>query len=120
MKIHELVERTGVQPRQIRYLISEGFIPPPRGGRATADYGEVHIAAIDRYQRLRGLGFLPSSIKLILGRGEPIPLAPGISVTIDPAALDPAIEPRRIADRLVQILAEAMETGNAQDADAPE
>ncbi len=109
MKIHELVERTGVQPRQIRYLISEGFIPPPSGGRANAEYDEAHVAAIDRYQRLRSAGFLPSSIKLILGSGAPVPLAPGVAVIIDPAALDPNLDPRVIADRLIEAVTNAME-----------
>ena len=36
MNIHELVERTGVAERQVRYLIAEGFLAPPRGGRANA------------------------------------------------------------------------------------
>ena len=57
MKIGELAALTGVAERQVRYLIAEGFIPAPRGGRANADYGDEHVAAIGRYNRLRDLGF---------------------------------------------------------------
>ena len=48
MKIGELAALTGVAERQVRYLIAEGFIPAPRGGRANADYGDEHVEAIGR------------------------------------------------------------------------
>src|SRR5262245_11393177 len=85
MHIRELRARTGEAERQIRYLIAEGFIPPPRGGRANADYGEDHVAAISRYARLRDLGFPPAAIKLLLqaGEGTPFPVAPGVTLVID-------------------------------------
>ena len=51
MLLKELIERTGVPERQVRYLISEGFVPPPTGGRAKADYGQDHVAAVTRYAR---------------------------------------------------------------------
>ena len=57
MKIAELAALTGVAERQVRYLIAEGFIPAPHGGRAHADYGDDHVKAIGRYTRLRDLGF---------------------------------------------------------------
>jgi MerR family transcriptional regulator, copper efflux regulator len=88
MHIRELTAHTGVAERQVRYLIAEGFIPPPRGGRAHADYGEDHVAAIDRYARLRDLGFPPAAIKLLLQarEGAPFPVAPGITL-VDPKLL---------------------------------
>jgi DNA-binding transcriptional MerR regulator len=36
MHIRELCARTGIVERQVRYLIAEGIVPPPRGGRAHA------------------------------------------------------------------------------------
>src|SRR5438128_5547896 len=89
MHIRELTARTGIAERQVRYLIAEGFIPPPRGGRAYADYGDDHVAAIDRYTRLRDLGFPPAAIKLLLQarEGVPFPVAPGITVVVDPGLL---------------------------------
>ena len=59
MTLRELTEVVGVAPRQVRYMIAEGFVPPPVGGRAHASYGEEHVEAIRRYMRLRGLGFTP-------------------------------------------------------------
>lgn len=113
MNIRELAAQTGTAERQIRYLIAEGFMPPPRGGRSNADYGEDHVAAVRRYSRLRELGFPPAAIKLLLegGQGAPVPVAPGITLVIDPdllgsgAAIGPIVE--RIAARLADLLEEA-------------
>ena len=89
MKLPELMERTGIAERQVRYLISEGFVPPPRGGRAHAEYGDDHVAAIRRYLRLRELVFPPAAIKLLLQarEGTPFPGAPGITLVVDPDLL---------------------------------
>ena len=47
-----LLAQVGLQSGNIwawfRYLIAEGFIPPPAGGRARATYGEDHAAGIRR------------------------------------------------------------------------
>lgn len=89
MKLAELMERTGVAERQVRYLISEGFVPSPSGGRAHAEYGDAHVTAIRRYTRLRELGFPPAAIKLLLQarQGTPFPVAPGITLVVDPDLL---------------------------------
>lgn len=118
MNIHELVALTGETPRQIRYLVAEGLMPAPDGGRANAAYGEAHVAAIRGYQRLRALGFRPAAIRLLRqGRGAPITIdiAPGLTLGIDPSLLagaadaprpDPQVLARRIAELLADILAE--------------
>ena len=67
MNIRKLTALTDIPERQVRYLIAEGFMPPPRGGRSNAEYGDDHVAAIRRYTRLRELGFPPAAIKLLLG-----------------------------------------------------
>ena len=89
LRLKELMERTGAAERQIRYLISEGFVPPPRGGRANADYGEDHVEAVPRYTRLKELGFPPAAIRRLLGApaGIPFPIAKGVTLVIDPAQL---------------------------------
>ncbi len=89
MHIRELIAGTGIAERQVRYLIAEGFIPPPRGGRANADYGDDHVAAIVRYTRLRDLGFPPAAIKLLLQarEGAPFTVAPGVTLVVDPTLL---------------------------------
>ena len=111
MHIRELVARTGISERQVRYLIAEGFMPPPTGGRAMADYGETHVEAIQRYMRLRELGFPPAAIRKLLEakEGAPFPVVPGITLVVDPHLLHrpTAIEP--ILARLKRILSDIFE-----------
>ena len=86
MNFHELIEKVDVAPRQVRYMIAQGFVPPPKGGRAHASYSEEHVAAIRRYLRLRELGFTPASIRVLqqARKGAPFPVAPGITLVVDP------------------------------------
>lgn len=110
MTLRELTEVVDVAPRQVRYMIAEGFVPPPAGGRAHASYGEEHVEAIRRYMRLRGLGFTPASIRVLLQarEGVPFPVAPGITLVVEPAlvASGEPVEPllRRIESRLAEIV----------------
>ena len=114
MHIRELTARTGTAERQVRYLIAEGFVPPPRGGRANADYGDDHVAAIQRYMRLRDLGFPPAAIKLLLQarEGAPFPVAPGITLVVDPELLatGPPVEP--LVDRIRSLLTDLLKEPN--------
>ena len=84
--MRELVKITGYTARQVRYLIAEGFVPSPEGGRANARYGDVHVSAIKRYQLLREAGFSPASIRLLMESQTSVPfqVIPGISLTVDP------------------------------------
>ncbi len=86
LKFDELVRTTGTTPRQIRYLIAEGFVPPPSGGRTYATYGTQHVTAIRRYERLRGPGFPPAAIRLLLDAREGVPVAivSGLTLVIAP------------------------------------
>ena len=106
MHIRDLTARTGIAERQVRYLIAEGFIPPPRGGRATADYGDDHVAAIERYMRLRDLGFPPAAIKLLLQarEGVPFPVAPGVALVVDPQLLAAGTPVEPIVDSVRRLL----------------
>ncbi len=106
MNIRELTSLTKIPERQVRYLIAEGFVPPPRGGRANADYGEDHIAAVRRYTRLRDLGFPPAAIKLLLEarEGAPFPVAPGITLVIDPEMLGSGAEVDPLVERIATLL----------------
>jgi len=121
MHIRELTAHTGVAERQIRYLIAEGFIPPPRGGRANADYGEDHVAAINRYARLRDLGFPPAAIKLLLqaGEGAPFPVVPGLTLVIDSKLLGSGTQVKPIIESIRRLLTELFkEPAHAQDHEA--
>jgi MerR family copper efflux transcriptional regulator len=110
MNIHALIEETGIAERQVRYLIAEGFVPPPTGGRANAEYGEEHLAAIRRYTRLRELGFPPAAIKLLLQarEGAPFAVAPGITLVIAPDLLASATPVRPLVARIQKILTELL------------
>ena len=85
-------------------------MPPPTGGRAHADYGEEHRTAIERYVRLKELGFPPAAIRVLLQArtGVPFPVADGITLIVAPdlhasgAPVEPLVE--RLGDLLRQIL----------------
>lgn len=112
MKIRDLIDLTGVTERQLRFLIAEGFVPPPRGGRATADYGDDHVQAVRRYTKLRDHGFPPSAIRLMMeaNEGIPFPVAPGVTLTIDAELLGSGAAPqplvRAVRDLLTTLLKE--------------
>ena len=110
MRMRELIERTGVVERQVRYLIAEGFVPAPRGGRANADYGEDHVEAIRRYGRLRDLGFPPAAIKLLLqaSEGAPFPVAPGVTLVVSPDLLASGEPIAPLLEKIEQVLSEIM------------
>lgn len=114
MHIRELCSKTGIPERQVRYLISEGFIPPPRGGRANADYGDDHVAAVRRYLRLREVGFPPAAIKLLLEarEGAPFPVAPGITLVVNPDLLGSGTPVEPILDTIRSKLCDLLEETN--------
>ena len=118
MRIAELLARTGIAERQVRYLIAEEFMPPPKGGRANAEYGDEHIAAIKRYSRLREIGFPPAAIKVLLQarEGAPFPVAPGITLVIDPKLLGSEAPVEPLVQRVRQLLNDLLkETKHARE-----
>jgi len=110
MNIRELVTVTNTAERQISYLIAEGFMPPPHGGRSTADYGDDHVSAIRRYTRLRDLGFPPAAIKLLLqgGQGAPFTVAPGITLVINPELLGKVTDVAPILESATALLTDLL------------
>jgi len=88
----ELAEIAGVPPRQIRFLITEGILPPAaKTGRAADGYGEEHLTKIRRYMTLHGLGMKPAAAKVLMVFEDAIPIyqARGVELRVDPA-IDPA------------------------------
>lgn len=112
--MRELTRLSRVTERQVRYLIAEGFVPAPRGGRATAEYGEDHVAAIRRYNRLRELGFPPAAIKLLLQarEGAPFAVAPGLTLVIDPDLLGSGQQPDPLIERIAKLLTDLLKDNN--------
>ncbi len=110
MKIDELAATTEATVRQIRFLIAEGFVPSPDGGRTYASYDDKHVRAIRRFQRLKALGFPNAAIRILLDarEGTPIPIAEGITLVIatDLIGSDVDVEPlvERTAQRLRAVL----------------
>lgn len=117
MNIRDLIAATDITERQVRYLISEGFMPPPDGGRANATYGEKHLNAIRRYSRLRDLGFPPAAIKLMLEakEGIPFPVTPGITLIVAPELLQSGADPSPILSKIQSLLTDILK--ETQDAD---
>jgi hypothetical protein len=91
-------------------LIAEGFLPPPHGGRANADYGVEHVNGIKRYSRLRELGFPPAAIKVLLEtkEGAPFPVAPGLTLIVDPALIGSGLDAGPLVKRIVELLNELL------------
>jgi MerR family transcriptional regulator, copper efflux regulator len=119
MNIRKLTALTRVPERQIRYLIAEGFMPRPRGGRANAEYGDDHVTAIRRYTRLRELGFPPAAIKLLLGarQGVPFPVAPGITLVIDADLIGSGADIGPLIDRIRTLLDDQLKKDTSHEHD---
>ncbi|MGE3231202.1 MAG: helix-turn-helix domain-containing protein [Hyphomicrobium sp.] len=111
MNIRELAKLTGQAERQIRYMIAEGFVPPPSGGRATADYGEDHVTAIRRYSALRQQGLPPQAIRVLLASGQsaPFPVAPGIVLHVDPSVIGTSMDVDALAQRISKVLRDILQ-----------
>lgn len=117
MRLKELMDRTGVTERQIRYLISEGFVPPPRGGRANADYGEDHVEAIIRFARLKELGFPPAAIRLLLDAtaGIPFPISKGVTLVVDTSRLASGADVEPMVTKAREVLSHILSKNENKD-----
>lgn len=122
MRIHELTEKARISERQVRYLIAEGFIPGPYGGRANAQYGDAHLQGIRRYTRLRELGFPPAAIRLLLSarEGTPFPVAPGITLLVSPDVIASGMPVEPLLTKLDELLSRILkeDAANATDTTA--
>lgn len=75
------------------------------GGRALADYGDDHVAAIRRYLSLRQQ-FPPQAIKVLIAGGTtaPSPVQPGITLQVDPDLLGQLMDQHAFLDRLKELV----------------
>jgi DNA-binding transcriptional MerR regulator len=105
----EIAEAAGVPPRQIRFMIAEGFVPPATGtGRAADVYGEEHLAKVRRYMTLHGLGMKSSAIKVLMEFDGAIPIFQQAGVEV---RVDPSVDPQSIdVDQALTAIAEALRT----------
>ena len=111
LKIRELTAQAGITARQVRFLIAEGFVPPPTGMTANADYGDEHLAAIHRYQHLHGLGYPPAAIKLLFQTDAAIPIkiAPGITLNVQPSLFGRKLDVDRTLKKISRILSDLLQ-----------
>ncbi len=57
MTLKELCERLELEPRQVRYLIAEGIMPPAaKLGVAADGYGDEHVRRGELFKRLHAEG----------------------------------------------------------------
>ena len=71
MTLQELSEALNIPPRQIRFMIAEGCLPPANGtGRGADAYDEIHLDKGRRYITLHGLGMKPQAIKVLMAFDE--------------------------------------------------
>lgn len=88
MTLSELAETLGVPARQIRFLISEGILPPATAtGRAADAYDEAHVRKGQRYLALYRMGMKPGSIKVLMAFEDAVPIlqSEGVELRVDPA-----------------------------------
>jgi DNA-binding transcriptional MerR regulator len=111
MKLPELIAAAAdprVTPRFVRFLIAEGLISSPSGGRTYATYNAAHLSGIRRYLRLRDMGLSISAIKALAAGEAPeavaVDLATGLTLIIRPAELAGRLNPQRIATRIADAL----------------
>jgi len=116
--IKELAQRAAMPIRNVRYLISEKFVDPPRtdaGGKAHADYGEEHLAQIRMYLHLRDAGMSQRQIRahiegrsvreVIKGIDEVVrQLAPGLKLKVTASLVPGDVDVDEVLARVRSIL----------------
>ena len=91
MTLQELSDALDVPPRQIRFMIAEGCLPPANStGRAADAYDASHLARGRKYVTLHRLGMKPQAIKVLMAFDDAIPIFQdhGLELRVDPS-LDP-------------------------------
>jgi DNA-binding transcriptional MerR regulator len=116
--IKELAQRAAMPVRNVRYLISEKFVDPPRtdeGGKAHAHYGEEHLAQIRMYQHLRDAGMSQRQVRahiegrsvseVIAGINEVVRrLAPGLELKVTASLIPGDVNVDEVLARVRSIL----------------
>lgn len=95
MTLAELAERIGTAPRQIRFLIAEGILPPAnKTGRAADAYGDDHVIRAQRYLALHRMGMKPASIKVLMAFDDAVPIVQsgGVELRVSPDISPDAID----------------------------
>ena len=122
MHIRELASLTNTPQRQIRFMIAEGFVPPPTGGRARADYGDDHVTAVRRYNALKRQGLPPQAIKVLLAGSMtvPFPVLAGLTLHVDPQLMGRPMDVDAVSDRIRDVLRDIFEEPSDAEPDPPD
>ena len=112
MKLSDLSAETGVPERLVRFLIAEGIVPPPEGGRRFARYDERHLRAVRRYLDSRRRDSTLAAIRS-LATGEAkefvsIPIQEGVELRLHPRLFASGEDSRPILTRIARILGERL------------
>ncbi len=82
--IGDLERETGINPRTVRFYISEGLLPPAHGRGPTATYDLGHLLRLRAIKQLQG-NYLPlSEIKDQLGRLDDDQIAAMLNIQSSP------------------------------------
>ena len=94
MTLAELADRLGIPPRQIRFMIAEGILPPAaRTGRSADAYDDTHVTKGQRYLALHRMGMKPGSIKVLMAFDDAVPILQGHAVEL---RVDPQVPPEEL------------------------
>ena len=107
MTLAELADRLGTQPRQIRFMIAEGILPPAaKTGRSADAYEEAHVVKGQRYLALYRMGMKPGSIKVLMAFDDAVPILQegGIELRIDPQVTPQELDVEAILGAVEQAL----------------
>ena len=107
MTLAELADRLGIQPRQIRFMIAEGILPPAaKTGRSADAYEEAHVVKGQRYLALHRMGMKPGSIKVLMAFDDAVPILQegGVELRIDPQVVPQELDVEAILRSVEQAL----------------
>ena len=95
MTIVELAKALSIPPRQIRFMVAEGILPPAKKtGRSADAYDEIHLKQAQRYLALHRTGMKPGAIKILMAFDTAVPVLQidgvelRISQDVDPSTID--------------------------------
>ena len=107
MTLAELADRLGIQPRQIRFMIAEGILPPAaKTGRSADAYEEAHVVKGQRYLALHRMGMKPGSIKVLMAFDDAVPILQegGVELRINPQVAPQELDVEAILSAVEQSL----------------
>jgi DNA-binding transcriptional MerR regulator len=83
--IKQLASEAGTPVRMVRYLISEGFVDPPKmltKDKASASYGERHLTQLRLYLHMKDAGLSQNDIRERISERSPAEMLAGIDEVV--------------------------------------